>query len=487
MAFFTKNKADKAKAEQKVDKKALLTSFDMALENWTNATSTEQLLIETGKTRQELLDAVLADDEVEACREDLRTAILAKAWRIWGEGVDEGVINRLYKVVRKQAHIFAELAILAKFNGYSVAEYVFRQEEDGFLVIDKVLNKDGELDYYQPKRDGRLLFTYGASAVAVNQQVKYLLLTSKAVPARPMGELMIIRAYPAVALRKREWAYAGQFIARYAQPYVVAKQGSNGFGQSIKDFTATIFGFINGGATGIGSDDEINLHQLQGDGEAFETIERLCNRRIQKLLLGRVKVSELTAGSRSAQETDDQTRQDRVSAYLDLMTSAIQHAIDAMLTVNRYFGLPIHAPNGLWFEYLETKKFNETEAKIDAIYAATGQVRLTKQRLLNVGYEASEVEIIEADAPAGAYLGDKGLDGIQLSDEAKKVSNKKTQDKDAIALMLEELSQSRDYHDFSQRLDRLDLPADQLGALAKDLATAFVDGLADQNGDRYHD
>ncbi|MGP4848685.1 phage portal protein family protein, partial [Marinobacter sp. 1Y8] len=237
--------------------------------------------------------------------------------------------------------------------------------------------------------------------IEINQTIKYLVLTSKAVPARPAGELMIVRAYPAVALRRREWAYAGQFIARYSQPYVVGMQGSDsGFGTTLGDFTSKIFSFINGGAAGIGKDDKIEMHQLSGDGSAFELFERLANRRIQKLLLGRVKTSELTAGSRSAQETDDEARQDRVMSYLGLMTRGIQHAIDAIIAVNQAWGVPINAPQGIWFEYPVVKKFNKDEAEIDAKYVSTGQVRLTKQRLLNVGYEESEFEIIDSTAPA---------------------------------------------------------------------------------------
>lgn len=482
----------KAKKQQ-IDKKTLVVAFDTALNNWMTASSTDMLLAETGKTRQQLLDAVLADDEVESCREDIRTAMLAAPWRIWGEDVDEAIINRLYRMVRRLLADFAELAILAKFNGFAVAEYVFRQDTDGLLILDKVLSKDGELDSYEPQRNGELLWHHPDGDVLVNQQVKYLLLTSKAVPARPAGELMIIRAYPAVALRKREWAYAGQFIARYAQPYVVAKQGDS-FGTSIKDFASTIFGFINGGATGIGRDDEINLHQLNGNGDAFELIERLANRRIQKLLLGRVKTSELTAGSRSAQETDDAAREDRMSAYLDLMARAVQHACDAVLAVNQYWGLPIHAPQGIWFEYQQQFAVDKTRAERDKLYCDTGQMRLTKAYLTDiVGYEEGHIEMVEmaenADIPPTAGSADFSLS------QSPTVPPPDNQPIDAIApadnkldTIIAALADSDDYADFARKLDVLVLPDDGVIAdLAKQSSVAYVDGLADRNGQRYHD
>ncbi len=487
--------------KQKVDQKTLYVAFDSALES-SDAVSADVLLQETGKTRQELLDAVMADDEVLSCRADIEGAISAAAWRIWGDDVDEALINRLYRMFRRLYKDFEGIAVLATFNGYCVGEYVFKRESDGFLTIDKVLSKDGELDNYTPQRDGSVLLATEDDAIEINQTIKYLVLTSKAVPARPAGEMMIVRAYPAVALRRREWAYAGQFIARYSQPYVVGMQGSDsGFGTTLGDFTSKIFSFINGGAAGIGKDDKIEMHQLSGDGAAFELFERLANRRIQKLLLGRVKTSELTAGSRSAQETDDEARQDRVMSYLGLMTRGIQHAIDAIIAVNQAWGVPINAPQGIWFEYPAVKKFSKDEAEIDAKYVSTGQVRLTKQRLLNVGYEESEFEIIDNTAPAPTPVPSTQQILDQLSLQYKLSQNLPTiitdpatdddieqerglmEPKMAALLALSQKCDS--YDELKLGLAKLDLPDEGLVAdLADKLVNSFTDGLGINKDDK---
>ncbi|MGP4734367.1 MULTISPECIES: phage portal protein family protein [unclassified Psychrobacter] len=487
--------------KQKVDQKTLYVAFDSALES-SDAVSADVLLQETGKTRQELLDAVMADDEVISCREDIEGAISAAAWRIWGDDVNEDTVNRLYRIIRRLHNDFASLAVLAKFNGYAVAEYVFKKEPDGFLTLHSLLSKDGELDNYTPMRDGSMQLKTEDDNIEINQTIKYLVLTSKAVPARPAGELMIVRAYPAVALRRREWAYAGQFIARYSQPYVVGMQGSDsGFGTTLGDFTSKIFSFINGGAAGIGKDDKIEMHQLSGDGSAFELFERLANRRIQKLLLGRVKTSELTAGSRSAQETDDEARQDRVMSYLGLMTRGIQHAIDAIIAVNQAWGVPINAPQGIWFEYPVVKKFNKDEAEIDAKYVSTGQVRLTKQRLLNVGYEESEFEIIDSTAPAPTPVPSTQQILDQLSLQYKLSQNLPTiitdpatdddieqerglmEPKMAALLALSQKCDS--YDELKLGLAKLDLPDEGLvAALADKLVNSFTDGLGINKDDK---
>ena len=481
--------------KQKVDQKTLLIAVDSALEG-SDAVSADQLLTETGKSRQELLDAVMADDEVISCRADIEGAISAAAWRIWGDDVDEDLINRLYRMFRRLYNDISGIAILAMFNGYCVGEYVYKKEPDGFLSIDSVLSKDGELDNYTPMRDGSVLLKTEDESVAINQDIKYLVLTSKAVPARPAGEMMIVRAYPAVALRKREWAYAGQFIARYSQPYVVGKQGSDsGFGTTLGDFTSKLFSFIGGGAAGIGKDDSIELHQLTGNGEAFELFERLANRRIQKLLLGRVKTSELTSGSRSAQEADDVARQDRVMSYLGLMTKGIQHAIDATIAVNQAWGLPINAPQGIWFEYPKVKAFNIEEADRDVKYTSTGQVRLTKQRLLNVGYEESEFEMVESAVPAPITQLSQQVRALQLqlSNGLPDNITEPTTDDDVehdraimqpkVEALLSLLDGCESYGEFERRLSELSLPD---GGMIEDLMTqcvgSYIDGLANDNG-----
>ncbi|MDO4434867.1 MAG: hypothetical protein Q4B71_00430 [Cardiobacteriaceae bacterium] len=367
--------------------KALTTNLDANLD--TNDGSLDDLIAETGKSALEILSFCLSDDEVESCREDLFAAMMARPFRIWGEGVDEVTINRLYRIMQSALPVFIDLAIVSKLYGYAVAEYVYRQDADGFLSLKQVHSKDGLLDRYQPKADG-LWYQGDNGEELLDQQLKFLLLTHKATPSRPKGEISIIRLYPAVQLRKRVMAYAGQFVRRYAQPYVVGKQA--GFAP-LTDFVKQLFGFSNGGAAAIGKDDEITLHQLQGDGEAFAKLERIANARIQKLLLGRVKTSDLQNASRAAQTVEEATRNERIGGYLLMLSNAMQHAIDAMLRVNQLYGKPIHAPQGVWFEFQTPAAVDIARAERDAIYLQNG-VTLTREYYQNmVGLEESHFEI----------------------------------------------------------------------------------------------
>lgn len=459
-----------AKKKKAIDKQSLSVAIEQlnGIFNYFQGAYDDELIAQTGKSRQELLNIVLADDEVLSCREDVFSALLAKQWRIWGKDVDEDIINQLYKWLRRFIHEFAELAILARFNGYAVAEYTY--DEDGLILINHVLSKDGELDDYMPKRDGKLY--YKLNDDELNQDVKFLLLRSKAVPARPLGEMLILKTYPAVLLRKRGLSYAGQFIARYAQPYVVGKQSSHA---DMNQFTSTLHGFLNGGAAGIGEEDEIQIHQLSGNGEAFERLEQLSNARIQKLLLGRVKTSELSVGSRSAQETDDKVRENRMRGYLDLMAQAIQHAINAIITVNEYYGTPIHAPQGIWFEYEEQTAVDKERAERDKLYCDTGQIRLTADYFKNiVGLEEQHFEMVEmptlqSSMPLSLKLSN---DNHQHDDEPN--PNIEQEKLNAILALLD----ADDYEKFAQLLDG-ELPdGGMVNELGTAMAHAYVDGLA---------
>ncbi|MDU4301936.1 MAG: hypothetical protein E7I45_13340, partial [Eikenella corrodens] len=155
----------------------------------TSCESNSQLLARLGISRQQALQAVISDDEVEACCEDLRAAMLARPWRLYGEGLSDGDRDRLWRVVRRYLPVLAEVVLTAKLSGYGVARYVYLREEDGFLSIDRVSNKGDELDRYTPRYDGTLLYKGDSGDELVDTRVLHLLLTNRATTRNPAGEM----------------------------------------------------------------------------------------------------------------------------------------------------------------------------------------------------------------------------------------------------------------------------------------------------------
>lgn len=472
---------------QKITPTVLTTAMETALINAFNnyaISDVDELIAQTGKSRQAVFRACLGDDEIAGCIEDIDSAIKVRTWRIYDDVATGGnlppeIINKFYKYIRRHISTFTQLAIAAKLGGYAIGEYTYAMDDDGFIYIDKVLNKKGRLDRFEIKAGGQVIYR-GNQDEIVNTKVKILDLTYNATDTSPMGEMSIVKIYPAVLLRTKGWAYAGQFIARYAQPYVVGKQGGYSL---IADFTNRLFEFINGGATGIGAEDDISIHQLNGTGEAFGTFERLSNSRIQKFLLGRVKTSELSSGSRASQETDDKVREDRIDGYLELMAQAIQHAIDAMLLVNEAYGMSINAPQGIWFEYVSQEKIDIERATRDKIYTDSGQIRLTKEYFIDkVGYEAHHFEIIQnpevtpSTTPISLQLSDShnnhNHDDEPLTAKQAKISQTKV---DKILSLFDEVD---DFTAFTKRLEALDFGDDEfVSELATQNTKAYMDGL----------
>ena len=456
----------------------LITDTDNALESLMGSgESADQLLTRLGVSRQQAFETISSDDEVESCREDLRTAMLSKTFRLWGEDANDDEINRLWRIMRKHLPVLVEAVLTAKLNGYAVIRYVYEQEEDGFLSVGKVSDKSTELDKYTPKADGSLTYYSDNGEVTVDTNVVFLLLTNRATSTNPAGEMAGARLYPAVAIRKQGFIYAAQFIKRYAQPYMVGYvEGET------ETFSSKLFSFIAGGAIAVNREDRIEMLQNNADGQAFQRLEQVANRRIQKALLGKVKTSDLENGSRAAQETEEETKGDRIDGYLYMLGLAAQHMVDALLMVNEAYGKTIHAPKGLWFEFNKKTEIDIKRADRDTKYAKDANLRFTEDYYTDVlGFEPNHFVLAEeATAPTS---GNASL-SARLSDKYKQGNplNAFSQPKiDAIASALDECES---FADFEAKLSGMDLSEGDNALIQRVLGDAvheFIKGSEAQN------
>ena len=456
----------------------LITDTDNALESLMGSgESADQLLTRLGVSRQQAFETISSDDEVESCREDLRTAMLSKTFRLWGEDANDDEINRLWRIMRKHLPVLVEAVLTAKLNGYAVIRYVYEQEEDGFLSVGKVSDKSTELDKYTPKADGSLTYYTDNGEVTVDTNVVFLLLTNRATSTNPAGEMAGARLYPAVAIRKQGFIYAAQFIKRYAQPYMVGYvEGET------ETFSSKLFSFIAGGAIAVNREDRIEMLQNNADGQAFQRLEQVANRRIQKALLGKVKTSDLENGSRAAQETEEETKGDRIDGYLYMLGLAAQHMVDALLMVNEAYGKTIHAPKGLWFEFNKKTEIDIKRADRDTKYAKDANLRFTEDYYIDVlGFEPNHFVLAEeattptaGNASLSARLSDKYKQGNPL--------NAFSQPKiDAIASALDECES---FADFEAKLSGMDLSEGDNALIQRVLGDAvheFIKGSEAQN------
>lgn len=465
------------KSKTRID--ALVTDTAYALDSFMgSAESSDQLLDRLGLSREQVFAAVNSDDEVESCKEDLRTAMMASGWRLYGNDTDDEQLDRLYRAVRKNLSAFVELVLTARLNGYAVGRYIYRQEPDGLMLLDYIADRRDDLDRYTPKRGGVLVYRGNGNDEVVDTQVQNLLLVNRATAKNPAGEMAIARLYPAVSVRKNGFLYAHQFIKRYAQPYMVGKIDGDANG-----FIGKLFAFIGGGAITVDKEDSIEMLTNSANGEGFEKLERMANARIQKALLGRVKTSDLGTSSRAAQQTEEGTRQDRIEAYLSLLSLAVQHAVDAMVMVNAVWGVEIKQKGGLWFEFIEEAKVDKTRAERDKMYAETGQVRFTEEYFTQVlGFEKEHIELagqqmVEASRRLGFKLSDKPAVAeppLLKADQA--LMHPKMQ------AVLSALQASENYAEFEAALSGMDLSDGDLAVIDKlvgESVRGFTDGITD--------
>lgn len=364
----------------KTDLKTLTIDTELALNEFATSGSSSQLLQRLGLSRQQALDAADMDEEVESCREELRAAMISAPWRIVGD-VEQETQDKLFSVIRRIMPVLAESVLTAKTCGYSVCEYLWASD-GGMWIVNKVIDRRGNLDDYEPLSNGALSWKAQQGQI-LDTDLKYLFLTNRATSAEPMGEPMVARLFPAIMLRRHGLKFAVQFIKRYAQPYLVGKT----IGDK-NDFADNLYQFNAGGATVVGVDDDVSLLKLDADGSAFKRMEQLANARIQKILLGKVKTSDLETGSRAAQETEENSRNDRIMAYLALLTQACQHVIDATLTVNRQYATEIAPVGSVIFEFEKSAPIDLNRAQRDKIYFDTGIIKPTKDYITQVlGFE----------------------------------------------------------------------------------------------------
>ncbi|OSI09278.1 phage portal protein family protein [Neisseria zoodegmatis] len=467
----------KGKTKKHID--ALVADTAYALDGFmSNAESSDELLDRLGLSREQVFAAVNSDDEVESCKEDLRTAMMASGWRLYGDGTDDAQLDRIYRVVRKNLSAFVELVLTARMNGYAVGRYIYRREEDGLIVLDYIADRRDELDRYKPKRGGVLIYQGNNGEEVLDTQVLNLLLVNRATAKNPAGEMAVARLFPAVSVRKNGFLYAHQFIKRYAQPYMVGKVSGDAQG-----FIGKLFSFVSGGAITVDPEDSVEMLTNSANGEGFEKLERMANARIQKALLGRVKISDMTNGSRAAQETEENTRQDRIEAYLSLLSLAVQHAVDAMVAVNAVWGVEIKQKGGLWFEFIEEAKIDKARAERDKIYADSGMVRFTEDYFTQVlGYEKEHFEMVEQQPQAGkAALAVKLSDGLNGGEPPLlKVDQALMQPK--MQAVLSALQASESYADFEAALSKMDLSEGDMAIIDKlvgESVRGFSDGLED--------
>ncbi|MCG7658125.1 phage portal protein family protein [Wielerella bovis] len=95
-------------------------------------------------------------------------------------------------------------------------------------------------------------------------------------------------------------------------------------------------------------------------------------------------------------KTEDKIRGERIDGYLQMLTEAVQHLLDAVYLVNLAWGKDISAKKGVWFEFNQEEQIDTTRAERDKIYLDSGLFVLTKDYVRDVlGFDEQHFVMLE--------------------------------------------------------------------------------------------
>ena len=185
----------------------------------------------------------------------------------------------------------------------------------------------------------------------------------------------------------------------------------------------------------------------------------MANSRIQKYMLGKVKTSDLENGSRAAQETEENTKGDRIDGYLHLLNLAAQHLVDALLMVNEAYGKTIVAPKGLWFEFNKKTEIDIKRADRDTKYAKDANLRFTADYYRDVlGFEDNHFVLADSvQTPTNNNAQLSGRFSDRLSGQRKQSNPLNGFSQPKIDAIVSALDECESFADFEAKLSGMDL------------------------------
>lgn len=429
----------------------------------------DTLLSGRGLSREELYKTLMIDPEFYSCAEEIRGRLIGRSWKIWGENLNEESVNFLHTQIEAFIPQLADMALTARFLGYSVSEYIFEQLEDKSIRIKEYILRFNELSKFNIIKN-ELVYTASGELI-LDTKLKFLLLKSRADSQNQKGDPLAIRAYDAVQLKKRGLPYIWQFVRRYAQPYTILKTDSN----EKQETTESLSQFAHGGVASIGIEEDLSIHSLNHNGDGFLNIKKDCNAEIQKIVLGRVKTAELSHGAYSAQEIENESAHSRIDDYLNLMQQAGQHLLNAIVELNNQFGRQFNHKNPIYFEFEKVKTLNKERAERDAILVEKLGIELTEQYFLdNYGLEKKHFKINpnKKSAPKEklSLLIEKLSAPQNVENKKEQKNNHKIPLSENMEAILSVLSQAEDFNQFSALLEETELPIEEIENL-------FYEGL----------
>lgn len=334
------------------------------------------------------LRRLLSDEEIDGALEVRREAVLSTSWRL--DGDDEQVVEWLQGELERHMQDIVRGAWSAIPFGYSVLEAIYEPREDGRMGLARVAEKP--MEWFEVLRDGELRY-YGTGdrhGDRLDTAYKFFLSRNQPTYRNPYGEALLSRLYWPWLFRRSGWEFWVQFLERFGQPLLTGK------GANPDALADALYRAARDSVIGVSKEDEVEVHQAQGEGQAFERAEKALVRRIQRRILGQTLTTGTDeSGSRALGEVHERVAETKRNADLRLVTGTVQRVVNALSWLN----WPDREPPAIQFGDEQGLEADRAE-RDKALYQAG--VRFTPEYIQRAyGFGEDEVTVEEGGGETG--------------------------------------------------------------------------------------
>jgi phage gp29-like protein len=365
------------------------TAINYLVNNLFQMQDTDETLKKLGIHRKELR-ALEGDDEITACIETRREALIATPWRL-----EKGLTRQntfLWDELDKVIVSVLRGAFNAVLYGYSVQEIIYKQLPDGKIGLKEVSEKPFE--WFEPKSNGSLIYrsVINPTGEEIDKEFKFLLTIRNETYRQPYGEALLSRLYWAWLFRVNGWKYWAKNLERAGTPFLkgTAPNETLPDGTPAVDYLSTVLNAaVSNAVLALPENWDAQFLSAQQTGATFDQFEQAILKRIQKVILGQTLTSDVgRSGSFAAAKVHESVLNDRKMADIRLVTKTVQTLVNALHSLNGFSGEP---PTFV----LEDNTGLETDrADRDSKLVQAGVLKLTPAYLTRVyDYEEGDFEI----------------------------------------------------------------------------------------------
>jgi len=250
-------------------------------------------LLEQTKESIEVYNRMLLDEQIGACLDVRKKAVLACPWRIQVKNGQEKVAELVENVLRSfPIRRLLEQLLAALEFGYSVVEVVWENRGGRWIPEETVLLKPERFGFTP---DGRLRMLFPHTK-ELEEKYKFIVHRHGVAPENPYGASVLRRCYWPWTFKRAGWRFWLTAAEKFGVPTVLALFKENNEEQARRkaDVIAELLSTIKTDAgIALANVDEVKTLEVRGDGlRSFEILIEMCNRAIAKAITGQVLATD---------------------------------------------------------------------------------------------------------------------------------------------------------------------------------------------------